>query len=225
MNPARLKLHVVDDDEAVRRSLGLLLLSRGHAVQTFASGEEFLAGADLQRPGCVILDLRMGGLSGLQVFDVLRQRSSPLVVLFLSGHGDIPNAVEAVQNGAFGWLEKPCGDDQLLEKIDKALALAQALAGKRQAASSAMERWQRLTPREMQVAALVAEGLANKVIARELVPPCGHRAVETHRAHIFAKLEVANSHELYRLMRDNGLARADAASSEHTAPGASAAEK
>jgi two-component system, LuxR family, response regulator TtrR len=222
MNPPQMNLYVVDDDEAVRRSLGLLLLSRGHAVQTFGSGEDFLAAAQLQRPGCVILDLRMGGLSGLQVFDALRERASPLVVLFLSGHGDIPNAVEAVQNGAFGWLEKPCSDDQLLEKIDKALALAQALAGKHQAASSAMDRWQRLTPREKQVAVLVAEGMANKVIARELVPPCGHRAVETHRAHIFAKLEVANSHELYRLIRDNGLVYGASAGAANTAPEPSA---
>jgi FixJ family two-component response regulator len=206
MNPSPMKLHVVDDDEAVRRSLGLLLLSRGHAVQTFASGEDFMANADLQRSGCVILDLRMGGLSGLEVFDALRQRASPLVVLFLSGHGDIPNAVQAVQNGAFGWLEKPCHDDRLLEMIDQALLQASSLARLRRAASGAMVLWQRLTAREKQVAPLVAEGLPNKVIARDLVPPCGHRAVETHRAHIFAKLEVANSHELYRFMHDNGIA-------------------
>jgi FixJ family two-component response regulator len=206
MNPSAMKLHVVDDDEAVRRSLGLLLLSRGHAVQTFASGEDFLANADLQRSGCVILDLRMGGLSGLEVFETLRQRASPLVVLFLSGHGDIPNAVQAVQNGAFGWLEKPCHDDRLLEMIDQALARARSLASRRRAAHGAKELWQRLTAREKQVAPLVAEGLPNKVIARDLVPPCGHRAVETHRAHIFAKLEVANSHELHRFMHDNGIA-------------------
>jgi DNA-binding NarL/FixJ family response regulator len=88
-----------------------------------------------------------------------------------------------------------------------------------------MDRWQRLTPREKQVAALVAEGLANKVIARELVPPCGHRAVETHRAHIFAKLEVANSHELYRLVRDNGLAHGVSAGAGHTAPETSAGQE
>ena len=153
----------------------------------------------------MILDLRMGGLSGLQVFDVLRARSSPLVVIFLSGHGDIPNAVQAVQSGAFGWLEKPCSDDALLEQIGKALALARSRAGQQRSASDARLRWQRLTAREAQVAPLVAQGLANKVIARELVPPCGHRAVETYRAHIFAKLQVANSHELYRFMQDNGL--------------------
>ncbi|HEY8907782.1 MAG TPA: response regulator, partial [Rhodoferax sp.] len=111
----KLNLYVVDDDEAVRRSLGLLLLSRGYAVQTFESGETFLAAIRPQDSGCVILDLRMVGISGLQVFDELRLRSSPLVVLFLSGNGDISTAVDAVQRGAFGWLEKPCSEDILLE--------------------------------------------------------------------------------------------------------------
>jgi len=205
MNAAALKVHVVDDDEAVRRALGLLLLSRGHAVQTFACGEDFLAQADVALPGCAILDLRMGGISGLQVFDALRERASPLVVIFLSGHGDIPNAVQAVQSGAFGWIEKPCSDATLLDQIDKALALARARAGQERSASHARARWQRLTERERQVAPLVAQGLANKVIARELVPPCGPRSVETYRANVFAKLQLANSHELDRFMREHGL--------------------
>ena len=148
----------------------------------------------------------MGGISGIEVFDQVLRRRSPLVVLFLSGHGDIPNAMQAVQNGAFDWLEKPCHDDRLLEMVDQALARARSLASRRRAANGAMELWQRLTLREKQVAPLVAKGLRNKVIARDLVPPCGHRAVETHRAHIFAKLEVANSHELYRFIHDNGIA-------------------
>ena len=215
MNAAALKIHVVDDDEAVRRSLGLLLLSRGHAVQTFASGEEFLASADVSHAGCAILDLRMAGLSGLQVFDALLQRASPLVVIFLSGHGDIPSAVRAVQDGAFGWIEKPCSDDILLDHVDKALALARSRERKQRSARDARVRWQRLTAREKQVAPLVAQGLANKVIARDVVPPCGHRAVETYRAHIFARLEVANSHELYRFMQDNGLPGSDAPEPAH----------
>ena len=146
MNASANNLCVVDDDEAVRRSLGLLLLSRGYAVQTFASGEDFLAGADLQRAGCAILDLRMDGMSGLQVFDALRAQDSPLVVLFLSGHGDIPMAVEAVQNGAFGWLEKPCNDEQLLDSIARALQRAGEIAAKRQARQAAQALWDKLTP-------------------------------------------------------------------------------
>jgi FixJ family two-component response regulator len=197
-------LCVVDDDEAVRRSLGLLLLSRGYAVQTFASGEAFLASADLQRAGCVVLDLRMEGMSGLQVFDALRAQDSPLVVLFLSGHGDIPMAVEAVQNGAFGWLEKPCNDERLLESIAKALQQAQDIAVRRQARQAAQLLWAKLTPREMQVARLVAEGKPNKKIALELAP-LELRTVETHRAHVFAKLGLSNSHELDRFLREHAL--------------------
>jgi FixJ family two-component response regulator len=197
-------LCIVDDDEAVRRSLGLLLLSRGHAVQAFASGEAFLAGADLQRPGCVVLDLRMEGMSGLQVFDALRAQDSPLVVIFLSGHGDIPMAVEAVQNGAFGWLEKPCSDERLLESIAKALQKAEEIAVRRQARQAAEALWSKLTPREMQVARLVAQGLANKRIAQELAP-LEQRTVETHRAHVFAKLGLSNSHELDRFLREHSL--------------------
>lgn len=197
-------LCVVDDDEAVRRSLGLLLLSRGYAVQTFASGEAFLASADIQRAGCVVLDLRMEGMSGLQVFDALRAQDSPLVVLFLSGHGDIPMAVEAVQNGAFGWLEKPCNDERLLESIAKALGQAQDIAVRRQARQAAQLLWAKLTPREMQVARLVAEGKPNKKIALELAP-LELRTVETHRAHVFAKLGLSNSHELDRFLREHAL--------------------
>jgi FixJ family two-component response regulator len=197
-------LCIVDDDEAVRRSLGLLLLSRGHAVQAFASGEAFLAGADLQRPGCVVLDLRMEGMSGLQVFDALRAQDSPLVVIFLSGHGDIPMAVEAVQNGAFGWLEKPCNDERLLESIAKALQKAEEIAVRRQARQAAEALWSKLTPREMQVARLVAQGLPNKRIALELAP-LEQRTVETHRAHVFAKLGLSNSHELDRFLREHDL--------------------
>ena len=197
-------LCVVDDDEAVRRSLGLLLLSRGYAVQTFASGEAFLASADIQRAGCVVLDLRMEGMSGLQVFDALRAQDSPLVVLFLSGHGDIPMAVEAVQNGAFGWLEKPCNDERLLESIAKALGQAQDIAVRRQARQAAQLLWAKLTPREMQIARLVAEGKPNKKIALELAP-LELRTVETHRAHVFAKLGLSNSHELDRFLREHAL--------------------
>jgi len=197
-------LCIVDDDEAVRRSLGLLLLSRGYAVQAFASGEAFLAGADLQRPGCVILDLRLDGISGLQVFDALRAQDSPLVVIFLSGHGDIPMAVEAVQHGAFGWLEKPCHDERLLDSIGKALERADDIATRRQARQAAQALWNKLTPREMQVARLVAEGKPNKQIALELAP-LEQRTVETHRAHVFAKLGLSNSHQLDRFLREHGV--------------------
>lgn len=183
---------VVDDDEAVRRSLLMLLFPQGLAVRGFASGEDFLAAVDPQQPGCVILDLRLGGLSGLEVADRLREARSPQVVLFLSGHGDIPTALEAVKRGAFGWVVKP-ETEQLLTQLGPALEEAQARAG-------AQAQWLRLTPREREVARLVALGWSNKAIARALVPECSPRSVETHRAHLFAKLALDNDNELGRWM-------------------------
>lgn len=202
MTTESLNLFVVDDDEAVRRSLGMLFLSRGHAVQTFASGEAFLAKTNLFDGGCVILDLRMGMMSGLQVFDELHARSSALAVLFLSGNGDIAVAVEAVQKGAFGWLEKPCDNERLLEKVQAALAWSTAQRARLCARRAADALWQKLTPREKEVARLVADGMPNKVIAR-LLTPIEPRTIESHRAHIFAKLRLSNSNELDRFLREH----------------------
>lgn len=190
MKEAPLTLYVVDDDEALRRSLLLLLFSQGMAVQAFDSGEAFLDTVDLRQPGCVILDLRMGGMSGLEVFERLLAAHSPLVTLFLSAHGDIQTALEAVRRGAYDWVEKP-DTRQLLDKLPAATALARARA-------QALRMWAELTPREREVARLVGLGQPNKEIARMLVPPCSHRSVETHRANIFSKLNCANDNELGR---------------------------
>jgi len=202
---SNLNLYVVDDDEAVRRSLGMLLLSRGYAVQTFESGEGFLNATKSQDGGCVILDLRMNGMSGLQVFDELRLRSSNLVVLFLSGNGDIATAVDAVQRGAFGWLEKPCREDIFLEKIRLALARAAALGANANARQKAVSLWSKLTEREQDVARHVANASSNKEIARALTPPCEPRTVETHRAKVYAKLGLTTATELDRFIRDHQL--------------------
>jgi two-component system response regulator TtrR len=200
-----LNLYVVDDDAAVRHSLGMLLLSRGYAVQAFDSGERFLSSAKLQEGGCVILDLRMNGMSGLQVFDELRLRSSTLVVLFLSGNGDIATAVDAVQRGAFGWLEKPCSEDIFLEKIRLALARAAKLGAAAEARQKAETLWSKLTDREQEVSRHVANGSSNKEIARTLTPACEPRTVETHRAKVYAKLGLTTATELDRLIRDHQL--------------------
>lgn len=205
MSPANLKLYVVDDDEAVRRSLGMLLLSRGHAVQTFDSGEAFLASMKLQDCGCVILDLRMQGISGLQVFDQLRSAASPLVVLFLSGNGDISIAVDAVKRGAFDWLEKPCSENLLLEKVKLAMARAAEVGATQGARQRALALWNKLTEREQTVARHVANGHSNKEIARTLTPPCEPRTVETHRAKAYAKLALTTPTDLDRFIRDHGI--------------------
>jgi FixJ family two-component response regulator len=190
MKDIPLTLYVVDDDEALRRSLLLLLFSQGLAVQAFESGEAFLDAVDMRQPGCVILDLRMGGMSGLAVFERLRAAHSPLVTMFLSGHGDIPTALEAVRRGAWDWVEKP-DTGRLLDRLPAAIDEARARA-------HALRLWAELTPREREVARLVGLGQPNKEIARLLVPPCGPRSVETHRANIFSKLQCANDNELGR---------------------------
>ncbi len=212
MNPNHLPLYIVDDDEAVRRSLGHLLRARlsDCAIQTFDSGEAFLADAPLDASGVLVLDLRMPGLSGLDVFQELQHRSSPLVVVFLSGHGDIPVAVRAMQEGAVSWLEKPCSDERLMEAIGRAKDLAAGIALERRARQHALQLWARLTAREKQVAPLVAQGLSSKESAQRLGQadpsnPIDYRTVESHRARIFAKLELANSNALLVFLRDNGL--------------------
>ena len=212
MNTTPLQLYIVDDDEAVRRSLGSLLLSRlsDCAIKAYDSGEAFLAGAQLDASGVLVLDLRMQGMSGLDVFQELQQRASPLVVVFLSGHGDIPVAVRAMQEGAVSWLEKPCSDERLMETIQRATALAGSIAQQRHERQLALQRWAKLTARERQVAPLVAQGLSSKESAQRLSQadpgnPIDYRTVESHRARIFAKLELANSNALLVFLRDNGL--------------------
>ena len=213
MNPKNLNLYIVDDDEPVRRSLGSLLLARLEdcSVKTFASGEAFLDGANLDGSGVVLLDLRMEpGMSGLEVFAALQERASPLVVVFLSGHGTLPVAVRALQDGAVTWLEKPCTDDQLMEAVEQAKARAAGIAEVRRDRHQALQLWDKLTPREKQVAPLVARGLTSKGAAKFLsnqgpANPIEPRTVENHRAKIFEKLELANSNELLVFLRDHGL--------------------
>ncbi len=190
MKNPNLNIYIVDDDEDVRRSLVMLLHPQGHAIQSFESGEAFLAKVDVARqPGCVVLDLRMQGMSGIEVFDQLLARRSPLVVLFLSGHGDIPLALEQVKKGACDWITKP-STPQVLAKLGPAMALAAQRGHDHR-------HWEQLTPREREVVPVLAQGLSSKEIARSLVPEVGFRVVDGYRARIFEKLVVANAAELH----------------------------
>ena len=213
MNPKNLNLYIVDNDEPVRRSFGSLFVARlpDCSVKTFASGEAFLEGANLDGSGVVLLDLRMEpGMSGLEVFAALKERGSPLVVVFLSGHGTLPVAVRAIQEGAVTWLEKPCKDEHLMEAVEQAKARAAGIAAARRDRHQALQRWAKVTPREKQVAPLVAQGMSSKVAAQLLTQqapakPINWRTVDNYRASIFDKLELANSNELLVFLRDNGL--------------------
>lgn len=202
-NTFNLNLYIVDDDEDVLDSLGTLFVARHYRVQTFSSGESFLANADKLSAGCVVLDVRMGGISGLQVFDELHRVASPLLVILLSGHLDVPIAKNYTKKGAFDCLEKPFDESVLLDTVSLAMQKAAEVCASLVSKREVLLRWDTLTPRERDVASHMRKGWANKLIADEL--QIGVRAVETHRAKVYDKLWVSNPTELDRLMRDNGI--------------------
>lgn len=192
-------VHLVDDEAPVRDALAFLMQSHGLRVHTYASGTEILARIDASPlRGCIVLDVRMEPMSGLQVHDALRARKVELPVLFLSGHGDISMAVDALQKGAFDFIEKPFSGDVLVQRVQRALALEAANDRQRSARDDASERLHSLTEREVAVMRLVAAGKLNKVIADELCVSV--RTVEVHRARVFAKLGVRSSAEVATLL-------------------------
>ena len=188
---------VVDDDDGVRSALALLLKSMSQPAVTYASAAEFLAGYDPDRPGCALLDVRMPGMSGLELQDELNRRGVVLPVIFITGHGDVPMAVEAMQRGAFDFLQKPFRDDDLAERIRRALAHDRELRAAIGEKSQIRLRLERLTPRERQVLELVAAGKPNKVMAAEL--GVSQRTVEIHRAHVMKKMGASSLAQLVRM--------------------------
>ncbi|MBK7954488.1 MAG: response regulator transcription factor [Candidatus Accumulibacter sp.] len=190
--------YLVDDDEAIRDSLGWLLESRGVACFSYSSAEDFLAAWNPSLAGCILLDIRMDGMSGPELFDALSERGNRLPVIFLTGHGDVPMAVSALKKGAFDFVEKPCNDNELVNRVIEALQLD---ANQRVAASGADSvntRISRLTTRERQVMELILAGRLNKVIADEL--QISMRTVEVHRASLFEKMGVRTAVELAQLL-------------------------
>lgn len=191
-------VYLVDDDEAIRDSLGWLLESRNVACHSYASAESFLSAWTPQLSGCVLLDIRMAGMSGLELFDLLRERGNLLPVIFLTGHGDVPMAVSALKKGAFDFVEKPFNDNELVNRVLEALQLD--THARRSAASndSLNERLARLTSRERQIMEQILAGKFNKVIADDL--QISMRTVEVHRANLFEKMGVRTAVELSQLM-------------------------
>jgi two-component system response regulator DctR len=190
-------VYLLDDEAAVLDALGFLLSSRGLDVRTCASGPALLEAVDLApRPlvGVFLLDVRMEPMSGLRVFDELVARHLRNPVLFLSGHGDIPMAVEALKNGAFDFLEKPYSDNALADRVEQALAVATAMHRDDARAGERAARLSSLTEREVDVMQRVAAGKPNKVIAEEL--HVSVRTVEVHRARVYAKLGVRSAAEV-----------------------------
>ena len=198
MNPIA---HIVDDDEAIRDALTWLFRSRHVESRAWPSAEAFLADWREDLRGCLVLDVRMGVMSGLQLFELLGERGSRLPVIFLSGHGDIPLAVAAVKKGAFDFVEKPFNDNELVDRVIRAMQFDASRKAPGPIAAVAAARLNQLTPREREVMERILAGKYNKVIADEL--NIAMRTVEVHRARIFEKMGVKSAVELAQLLSGN----------------------
>ncbi len=191
--------HLVDDDEAIRDALAWLLKSRKLPCTSYDSAETFLAAWSPELAGCVVLDMRMPGMSGLDCFDALGERGSTLPVIFLTGHGDVPLAVATLKKGAFDFFEKPFNDNELASRVEEALALDARQRAANATVDSVNNLLSTLTARERQIMELVLLGKFNKVIADDL--NISMRTVEVHRANLFDKMKVKTAVELANLLK------------------------
>lgn len=186
--------YIVDDDEAIRDSLSWLLQSRNIPSLTFPSAEAFLEAWTPALTGCILLDIRMENMSGTELFERLLENGCRLPVIFLTGHGDVPMAVSTLKNGAFDFVEKPCNDNHLVDRVVEALKLDETRRAASQSADSINARLAQLTLREQQVMERVLAGKMNKMIADEL--QISMRTVEVHRSSLFDKMGVRTAVEL-----------------------------
>lgn len=188
------KIHIVDDDEALRDSLVWLLESSGYGVTAYESAEAFLSVYDPSMAGCLVLDVRMPGMSGLELFEELNRRRCPLPVIFITGHGDVPMAVSAVKKGAADFIEKPFGDREMLGLIEQCLATERQGRQRRRLEADTARRLEHLTQREREVLDLIIAGKLNKQIADIL--GISIKTVEVHRARVMEKMGVGSLAEL-----------------------------
>ena len=184
--PKRGTVYVVDDDEAVRDSVQWLLEGQDFRVRSFESAEVFLARYDPREVACLIVDIRMDGMSGLELQDRLIERNSPLPIAFITGHGDVPLAVDTMKKGAMDFIQKPFKEDQLVPLVERMLEQARALFTEHQQAASRDALLAKLTGREAQVLERIVAGRLNKQIADDL--GISIKTVEAHRANIMEKL-------------------------------------
>ena len=193
-------VHVVDDDPAIRDSLAWLFEARGLPVREWEAGEAFLAAWTPTMRGCILLDLRMGGLSGLDVLDRLEAQDSILPVIVLTGHGDVPMAVQSLKKGAVDFVEKPFDSGDLVGRVEAALALEARRHAEAVTTRSLEKRLDSLSGREREVMDLMLTGLLNKQIADQM--GIAIRTVEVHRAHVLEKFGVRSAVELAGLVAD-----------------------
>lgn len=192
------RVFVIDDDPLVLRGLARVLRGNGFVVEAFASAAEFLARPLHDGPACVLLDLRMPGIDGLDVQDALTTRGVSFPIVFFSGHGDVPSAARAMRQGAVDFLVKPLDEAPLLDAVARARMRGTIAHERQQSERAALERLARLTPRERQVCEMVALGLLNKQIAYELGTV--EKTIKVHRARVMRKLGVDSVAALVRLL-------------------------
>jgi len=205
MNEAEPIVFVVDDDLSVRRSTERLLRSAGLEVQTFTSAREFLKNPRPERPACLVLDVRMPGLSGMDLQRELTQAGIHVPIIFITAHGDIPMSVRAMKAGAAEFLTKPFRSRILLDAVRAAIERDRTARQDRSENEELRQRYEELTPREREVLPLVASGLMNKEVADKLATT--ERTIKFHRAHIMQKARVQSLADLVRIVEKLGLAR------------------
>lgn len=210
MRPEQRTVHLVDDDDSVRRSVSFMLKTSGFAVHSYASGAELLKDPKALDPGCILLDIRMPGMDGLEVQQALKDSGVALPVVIMTGHGDVPLSVKAMKAGAVDFIEKPFEKPVILSALEQGFAVLHRSHDRRERAKDATVRLQALTPREREVLDGLADGLPNKTIAYDLgISP---RTVEIHRANLMTKLGVRSLSEALRLafaaQEDQGKAQA-----------------
>ncbi|HZW59159.1 MAG TPA: response regulator transcription factor [Woeseiaceae bacterium] len=189
---------IVDDDQSIRHAMALLMRSVGLRHRIFQSGMEFLEDYTPDIAGCLVLDIRMPGMGGLELQDKLAERGSTLPVIFITGFADVPMAVEAMQKGAFDFLEKPFRDQELLDRINDALQVDSTRRAHDEETRRVQAHMGRLTQREREVMDLVVTGKPNKIIAHEL--DVSQRTVEIHRARVMDKMEARSLADLVRMI-------------------------
>jgi FixJ family two-component response regulator len=194
---------IIDDDASVLKSLSRLIVSMGYGTETFGSAEEFLARERYDGVGCIILDVQMPGLSGMELQDELEKAQYTMPIIFVSGHGDIPMSVRAMKKGAVDFLPKPFDDDQLLDALTRAIEKDRDAKAHREETRDVLKHIDQLTPREREVFPYVISGMLNKQIAFKL--DIAEKTVKVHRGRIMEKLGARSVAELVRLAEKAGI--------------------
>jgi len=208
---------VVDDEDTVRKALARLIRSAGMTAQTFPTAEAFLRDGHAVPASCLVLDVRLPGLNGLQLQEALNRKGYPISIVFITGHGDVPTSVRAMKAGAVDFLQKPFAGRELLDAIRRAVSRTRDAVAKQAECAEIRRRYDALTPREREVFALVVSGLLNKQVAGEL--GAAEKTIKIHRARVMAKMQAPSLADLVRMAGLLGIP--EQPSAVRDAPGAS----